>query len=81
MALQYKTKSLVRFEKLTEERILKELFKLRGIDNMQEFLNLGEHNVHNGMLFKNIQKREKFISLQKVIIIKILIKTRLKNHK
>ncbi|MFQ9545325.1 MAG: DHH family phosphoesterase [Clostridium sp.] len=56
MTLQFKSKSLVRFEKLNEEEILKELFRLRGVDNMKEFLNLSEKNLYNGMLLKNMKE-------------------------
>ena len=56
MALQYKSKSIAKFERLSEEEILRELFRLRGIENMEEFLEIGEHNIHDGMLFKNMKE-------------------------
>lgn len=56
MALQYKSKSIAKFERLSEEEILRELFRLRGIENMEEFLEIGEHNIYDGMLFKNMKK-------------------------
>ena len=44
------------YELINENELLDILLKNRGVENPKEMLNVNKSNVHDGMLFKNMDR-------------------------
>lgn len=55
--MQYKIKqSTKNFKLLSEDELIEDLLKARGVEDVQAFLNVNKNCVHDGMLLKNMEK-------------------------
>lgn len=72
--MQYKIKqSTKNFKLLSEDELIEDLLKARGVEDVQAFLNVNKNCVHDGMLLKNMEKGLKCLEKHIKIIVKYIV--------